>query len=300
MGLGCSAVRSIVVGLAAALVGCASASSPRPETAPLQPAAGEEQKAIAERAFLFVAVYQFEIGGHRYSLGNASDAQQRDTYSELVFIDGQFACARERSMATLSNLDSELTQWERVAEPGGLEHLAEQLRKTCESAQVGPLGAPPQIGEASGISSNAESGTAGRPAGSPSDAGVAAAVVANGAPFALADPRLLIVAPLVLLAVGISNAVETAADKAAAERDAKWRAATTTEEVLLLLGEPMVEFSLPDVYTKVMAYRLDEVHPYYVGLTDDKPVWFHNQYPWLHELAKQALAQQEQAKKKRR
>jgi hypothetical protein len=300
MGVGGSAVRSIVVGLATALVGCASEPPPRPQTAPLQPLAGEEQKAIAKRAFAFVAVYQFEFGGHRYSLGNASDAQQRDTYSELVFIDGQFACARERSMATLSDLDSELTQWERVAEPGGLEHLAEQLRKTCESGQVGPPGASSQIGGASGISSNAESGTAERPAGSPSDAELAAAVVTNGAPFAVADPRLLIVAPLVLLAVGISNAVETAAAKTAAERDAKWRAATITEEVMQLLGEPMVEFSLPDVNTKVMAYRLDEVHPYYVGLTDDKPVWFHKEYPWLRELAKQALAQQEQAKKQRR
>jgi len=157
MGVGGSAVRSIVVGLATALVGCASEPPPRPQTAPLQPVAGEEQKAIAKRAFAFVAVYQFEFGGHRYSLGNASDAQQRDTYSELVFIDGQFACARERSMATLSDLDSDLTQWERVAEPGGLEHLAEQLRKTCESGQVGPPGASSQIGGASGISSNAES-----------------------------------------------------------------------------------------------------------------------------------------------
>jgi len=299
MGVGGSAVRSIVAGLATVLAGCASASPPRPETAPLQPVAGEEQKAIAERAFLFVAVYQFEIGGHRYSLGNASDAQQRDTYSELVFIDGQFACARERSMATLSDLDSELTQWERVAEPGGLEHLAEQLRKTCESGQVGPPGASSQVGGASGISSNAESGTAERPAGSSSDAELAAAVVTNGAPFAVADPRLLIVAPLVLLAVGISNAVETAAAKTA-ERDAKWRAATTTEEVMQLLGEPMVEFSLPNVNTKVMAYRLDEAHPYYVGLTDDKPVWFHKEYPWLHQLAEQAIAPQGQIQKKRR
>jgi hypothetical protein len=300
MGVGGSAVRSIVAGLATVLAGCATEPPPRPETAPLQPVAGEEQKAIAERAFLFVAVYQFEFGGHRYSLGNASDARQRDTYSELVFIDGQFACARERSMATLSDLDSELTQWERVAEPGGLEHLAEQLRKTCESGQVGPPGASSQIGGASGISSNAESGTAERPAGSPSDAELAAAVVTNGAPFAVADPRLLIVAPLVLLAVGISNAVETAAAKTAAERDAKWRAATITEEVMQLLGEPMVEFSLPDVNTKVMAYRLDEVHPYYVGLTGDKPVWFHKEYPWLRQLAEQAIAQQGRIQKKRR
>jgi len=84
------AMRSIVVGLAAVLVGCASEAPQRPVTPPLQPVVGEGQKAIAERAFIFVAVYQFEAGGHRYSLGNASDAKQRDTYSELVFIDGQF------------------------------------------------------------------------------------------------------------------------------------------------------------------------------------------------------------------
>jgi hypothetical protein len=179
-------MRSIVVGLAAVLVGCTAEAPQRPVTPPLQPVVGEGQKAIAERAFIFVAVYQFESGGHRYSLGNASDAQQRDSYSELVF-----------------------------------------------------------------------------------------------------------------LAVGISNAYETAADKTAVERNAKWRAATTTEEVVQLLGKPVIEFSLPNVNTRVMAYRLDDGRPYYVGLSDDKPIWFHNEYPWLHELAEQAIAQQERAPKKR-
>jgi hypothetical protein len=259
---------------------------------------GEEQKAIAERAFVFVAVYQFEFGGHRYSLGNASDAQQRDRYSELVFIDGQFVCARERPMATLADVDSDLTQWEQVGEPGGLEHLAEQLRKTCESAQVDPPRTSSEVAEAPEFGNKAVSGTSERRASSRSDAEVAAAVVTYGAPLALADPTLLIFAPLTILALGISNAGQAMAARAAEERDAKWRAAITTEEVIQLLGQPVVEFSLPNVSTRVMAYRLDDVHHYYVGLSGDKPIWFHNEYPWLHELAKQAIAKEEQAKRK--
>lgn len=299
MSLGGGAVRSIVVGVAAVLAGCASEAPQRPVTPPLQPVTGEEQRAIAERAFLFVEIYRFEFGGHRYSLGNASDVQQRDTYSELVFIDGKFACARERSMATVADLDSELTRWEQVGDPGGLEDLEGRLREVCRLAAAAPPPTPPQVDEGPVPSHIAESGTAEGPASSPSDAQVAAAVVAHGANLALVDPRLLLIAPLVLLAVGVSNAVETAAATTAVERNAKWRAATTIEEIMRLLGKPTIEFSLPNVNTRVMAYRLDDVHPYYVGLSDGKPIWMHNEYPWLHELAEQAIAQKGQTQNRR-
>jgi len=33
-----------------------------------------------------------------------------------------------------------------------------------------------------------------------------------------------------------------------------------------------------------MAYRLDDGRPYYAALSDDKPIWFHNEYPCLHPL----------------
>jgi len=296
MGIGSGSVRLMTAAIATALAGCASSPPPRTATQPLQPVAGETQEVIAERAFLFVAVYQFELAGHRYTLGHASDAQQRETYSELVFIDGQFACARERPMETLADLDSELTEWERVAEPGGLEHLAEQLRNACESAQpVSPrmavegYGVPP-------LGDQAASGTSEGPASSPSEAGVAAAVVAHGVNLALVDPRLLLIGPLVLLTVGISNLVEkTLPAKAAEQREAEWRSATTIEEVMKLLGDPVAEFSLPNVNTQVMAYRLGDVHPYYVGMSGGKPIWIHKEYPWLHSLADQAI---EEGKKK--
>ena len=99
MGIGSGSVRLMTAAIATALAGCASSPPPRTATQPLQPVAGETQEVIAERAFLFVAVYQFELAGHRYTLGHASDAQQRETHSELVFIDGRLACARKRPMA---------------------------------------------------------------------------------------------------------------------------------------------------------------------------------------------------------
>lgn len=289
MCVGRGAVRSIVVGLVTLLAGCAGQAPQRPETPPLQPVAGEAQTAIAERAYLFVAVYQFEWEGHRYALGNASDAQQRDTYSELVFIDGAFVCARERSMATLADLDSELTQWERVAEPGGLAYFAEQLRSTCVSATVDSPQRSSQKAELSESSSSPVHGESGPRDGSRSDAELAAAIAANSLQLGLVTPALLIVAPLALLAIGISNIDEAIAAKAARQLDAKWQSAQSVEDVMKLLGKPVVEFSLPSVATKVLAYRLDEVHPYYVGLSGGKPIWFHNEYPWLHELAQQAI-----------
>ncbi len=287
-------MRSLLVGLAAVLVGSASEPPQRPVTPPLQPVAGEEQKAIAERAFAFVAVYQFEFGGRRYTLGNSSDAQQRDRYSELVFIDGQLVCARERSMATLSDLDSELTQWELVGEPDGLGRLAERLREACRLVAAVPPVVSSQVVEVPGPSKNAEGGSSEQPAGSRPYGELAAALVGHYGSFALGlrDPTQLIFAPLIMLAVGISDANEAKAARAAEERAAMWRAATTTEEVVQLLGKPMVEFSLPNVETRVMAFQLDDVHRYYVGLSGDKTVWFHREYPWLHDLAEQAIARQ--------
>jgi hypothetical protein len=205
-------------------------------------------------------------------------------------------------MATLSDLDSDLTQWELAGEPDGLVELAERLREACSLAAAAPPVASSQVVEVPGPSRNTESGSSEQRTGSRSDAALAAGLVGYSVPHALAwrDPTALIFVPLIMLVVGISDASQAKAALAADKLEAQWRAATTTEEVVQLLGKPVVEFSLPNVNTKVMAYRLDDVHPYYVGLTDDKPVWFHNEYPWLHELAKQALAQQEQATKQPR
>jgi hypothetical protein len=289
MCVGGGTVRSIVACLVTLLAGCASQPPQRPATPPLQPVAGEAQTAIAQRAYLFVAVYQFEWEGHRYTLGNASDAQQRDAYSELVFIDGAFACARDRSMATLADLDSELTQWERVAQPGGLAYFAEQLRSTCASATAASPHRSSQETELTESSSSPVHDESGRPDGPRSDAELAAGIAANSLQLGIANPALLFVVPLALLAIGISNIDEAMAAKTARQQDAKWRSADSIEDVMKLLGKPVVEFSLPDVATKVLAYRLDDVHPYYVGLSDGKPIWFHNEYPWLHELAQQAI-----------
>jgi len=293
------AVRSILACLAAVLAGCASEPPQRPVTPPLQPMAGEGQKAIAERAFAFVLAYQFEFDGHRYSLGNTSDAQQQDTYSELVFIDGQLACARERSMATLSDLDSDLTQWEQVGEPNGLERLAERLREACRLVAPAPPVASSPVGEVAGPGKNAESGSSEQSAGYVADAlqdALSTAFYTSGIPIGAS----LLVAPLTFLIVAASKLDQGATAHAAAQKEAQWRAATTTAEVIQLLGKPLVEFSLPNVNTRVMAYQLGNYeHPYYVGLSDDKPVWFHNEYPWLHELAKQAIAQQAQDQKTR-
>jgi hypothetical protein len=244
--------------------------------------------------------YQFEFGGHRYSLGNASDAQQQDTYSELVFIDGQLACARERSMASLSDLASDLTQWELVGEPNGLERLSERLREACRLVAAAPPVVSSQVVEVPGSSKSTESGSSEQRAGSGADALHDALTSAFYWSAGLTGTPLLIVAPLTFLIVAVSKLEQGAAAQAAGKKDAQWRAATTTAEVIQLLGKPVVEFSLPSVNTRVMAYQLGNYeHPYYVGLADDRPVWFHNEYPWLHELAKQAIAQQEQAKKKR-
>lgn len=285
------ALRPIVVGLAAVLVGCASEAPQRPVAPPLQPAAGDAEKAIAERAFLFVVVYQFEWEGHVYALGNASDAQQQDTYSELVFIDGRVACALERRMATLADMDSELTRWERVAEPGGLAILAQELRSTCASAAIDSPQWSSQGRGSPDSSGSSTPGESGRRGGPHSDEELAASLFLHSLQFAPASPALLIVAPLVMLAIGISSIDEAMAAKGARRQDVKLRSAKTIEDVLKLLGKPAAEFWLPDVATKVLAYRLDEVHPYYVGLSDGKPVWFHNEYPWLHQLAQQASGQ---------
>ncbi len=48
-------------------------------------------------------------------------------------------------------------------------------------------------------------------------------------------------------------------------------------------------FELPKVGVQVRAFRLQDVHPYYVGVLDGRPVWFHAEYPWLKQLAMEAL-----------
>jgi hypothetical protein len=55
-----------------------------------------------------------------------------------VFIDGELSCSRDRIALSLSDLDSDLTQWEWVSEPGGLEYLAGRLLQACRPEDSTP------------------------------------------------------------------------------------------------------------------------------------------------------------------
>ncbi len=136
-------LRTLLATFSALIAGCASQRIEMnwPEEAaavPLEPVAHESRQAIVERAYFFSAIYAFEVDGHGYELANAIDANRSDNIYELVFIDGELACSRDRVVRSVSDLDSDVTAWEWVSEPEGLEYLADRLRIGCGLAAWTP------------------------------------------------------------------------------------------------------------------------------------------------------------------
>jgi hypothetical protein len=259
---------------------------------PLEPVAHESRQAIVERAYFFSAIYAFEVDGHGYELANAIDANRSDNIYELVFIDGELACSRDRVVRSVSDLDSDVTAWEWVSEPEGLEYLADRLRIGCGLAAWTPpkvwvaIPTPqPAIG--------ADSVLAADSAQEKDEAVRDAAAIAGGVAY-VGLAFIPVFGPLIQLlfagAASVENPPQTSgSDMGVDDGYAKLRSSQSPEELLASLGDPDVVFELPKVGVQVRAFRLQDVHPYYVGVLDGRPVWFHAEYPWLKQLAMEAL-----------
>ena len=242
--------------LAIALAGCASA----PPAASSAATAGDSAQAITERGYRVVPVYQFALDGQQYALAKGYSG---DKSYDLIFIGATLACARKTP-------NDEITAWQRVGEPDGLEYLASRLRQAC------------------GLETWTE------PRHSAADAELSAEQQsAEKVAKALVFLPLAVLVPLLDPVTTLLASPWVAADKNSAKNlsagQARMQLGLTRAETVARLGEPTVEFPLPAVNVTVLAYLSGAVSGhqgrYYVGLKDDHVLWMHAEHLWLHRLA---------------
>ena len=260
--------RCAVAGLlAVALVGCASA----PPVATSEATAGDSAQAITDRGYLVVPVYQFALDGQHYALAKGYSGEK--SY-DLVFIGATLACTRNTP-------NDELTAWEWVGEPDGLEYLASRLRQACG---LETWTEPRQPSAAAKLSAEQEKAER-----------LATAVASL--PFAIVL-SLLEPFPSLLASPWVAADKDSAKNLSAGQ--ARMQLGLTRAETVARLGEPTVEFPLPAVSVTVLAYLSGAVSGhqgrYYVGLKDDHVLWMHAEHLWLHGLATAALEEKQPRK----
>lgn len=285
-----SGVRGLLVALLlATLAGCASA--PPEEAAPpvpeLPPQPGDTFAGIVERGYQLLVAYQFMIDGHSYAFANAYAGWQ--TY-DLVFIDGQLACGEPHFIG-------DVTDWEWVGEADGLAYLAGRLRQACGLEEPTPARPSPALASTGGMAPGAD-GSGNSSSGTDADeffrehpfaealaAGVVVTVGLVWGPF-MWLPGLVV--------ESVSGQPSTAAVDPARAHVRELGLSVTVDDVVKQFGRPQVTFVLPRAATTVIGYGVDKPQSLYVGFAEGHAIWIHGYYPWLKDLAKQALAEEDQ------
>ena len=71
------------------------------------------------------------------------------------------------------------------------------------------------------------------------------------------------------------------------DRFAQVRVGMPVADLERILGTPTGSFELPDAGTTVKAYE-GLSWRWYFGVQNDRVIWIHRPYPWLHEMTKAA------------
>ena len=260
-------------GTAAALLLAACAGPP-----PLQPRILESPEQVAARARHFWPVFTIETSGHRYFVAVSSDVMNDVIYdySRLIFVDDRYACREDFRLKHHRYFSGDTTPWEWVSQPGGLDYIADRLLQTCGRADEKPLRPWPTGDVPPGVAAKPPCCRGTEPPFTPG-------------PGALVIPSMaaLVMPPFGILAASGIDAGSHLHARGFDERLAEIQVGMPVADLERILGTPSGSFELPDAGATVRAYE-GLSWRWYFGVQNDRVIWIHRPYPWLHELTKAA------------
>jgi hypothetical protein len=265
------ALKTPWIGTAAVLLLAACAGPP-----PLQPQILESPEQVAARARHFWPIFAIETGGHRYFVAVSSDVMEDviQDYSRLIFVDDRYACREDFHIKRVFDFSGDTTPWEWVSQDGGLDYIADRLLQTCGRSDSKPPRPWP-----AGQRQTAMTAMSGCCRATESDLdfgeeGTAAHLAARA--------MSAVTWPVALVRIDARTYLYQRGFDA---RFAQVRVGMSEPELERILGAPTGSFELPDLGATVKAYESLSWR-WYFGVQNDRVIWIHRPYPWLHEMTK--------------